>query len=38
MWLGVRRRIYGGDTEFYGEAVMFWSDNSFQLPDWGTPE
>jgi hypothetical protein len=37
-WLGTRKRIYGGDTEFYGEAIMFWSYNYLQVPDWGSPE
>lgn len=25
MWLGTRQRIYGGQNEFYGEALMYWT-------------
>lgn len=24
MWLGTKRRIYGGQGEFYGEGLMYW--------------
>lgn len=34
MWLGTRRRIYGGDTEFYGEALMFWRYRYYTTAEW----
>lgn len=34
MWKGTTRRIYGGDTEFYGQAFMIWSYNFSRHPTW----
>lgn len=34
MWKGTSRRIYGGDNQFYGQAIMVWAYTFSRQPTW----